>query len=784
MGFIKIHMHDLLANKKVALLGFGVIISLGVTVSIVLTVVDGQGSDNPLESYQDTPPAKTFSDSTTYTPSTDNILFFDSDTKDLAGYYKSITSSGDPYFGTAQRKQFLRLMNLPSFKKHSGYINIRISLAFDYLRFGDSAEAMKLLNEALIEEEENHPERIHLQEILEQLAVTALKHGELSNGTNQSAALVCVLPLTNTEGYDDSKSSKLAIEYLSRLLDMYPDDLKYRWLLNVAHMTLGTYPENVPEPFLISIFKDSIDYDFPIGRFQEIARKVGMDVANLAGGTIMDDFDNDGLLDIVTSTWDPGGELLFYHNDGDGSFSNSTEQAGLSGQLGGLNIVQTDYNNDGWLDIFVMRGGWLRSRGDMRVSLLRNNSDGTFSDVTKASKLARPAYPSQTSGWADYDNDGDLDLFSCNESEPESQFDSDIMKFPSQLFRNNGDGTFADVSKEAGVKNNRYCKGTVWGDYDSDGFTDLYVSNFGTPNRMYHNNGDGTFTDIALELKISEPLSSFSTWFWDYNNDGWLDLFVSGYGYKIQDVAADYLNVPHDGNRMRLYRNDGDGGFEDVTEQVGLYKVHLTMAANFGDLDNDGFLDFYLGTGYPSYDVLGPNIAYRNNSGESFTDVTFQAGLGHLHKGHGIAFGDLDRDGDQDIFSQMGGFYPGDGFPNALYENPGHGNHWVAIKLIGVKSNRAAIGAKIKLNLLMVDGTNREVYAWVSSGGSFGASSLEQHVGLGKVSEIESAEVIWPTSGLIQTFRNIPLDSRIQIVEGETTYKILNLPNFTLGSND
>ena len=234
-------------------------------------------------------------------------------------------------------------------------------------------------------------------------------------------------------------------------------------------------------------------------------------------------------------------------------------------------------------------------------------------------------------------------------------------------------------------------------------------------------------------MGVEEPINSFATWFWDYNNDGRLDLFVAGYGPNIADVAADYLGLPNEGVEPRLYRNDGASGFTDVTRETGLHRVHLTMGANFGDLDNDGFPDFYLGTGWPTFDAIGPNIMYRNNEGESFVDVTFSGGFGHLQKGHGIAFGDYDRDGDQDVFAQIGGFYPGDAFSNALYENPGHGSpglkwdsplrsRWLSVRLVGVESNRAAIGARIRATLATEHGM-RVVYAYVNSGGSFGASS-------------------------------------------------------------
>ena len=710
-------------------------------------------------------------------------------TCDLAGYAKGLRDSNDPYFGTLQREELMKVNDNPKYRNHSGF---QIVLAFDYLRFGEAEESVRILTEALEAEERDDPDGPELQEVLEELAVASLKAAELTNRINASARLVCTLPLGNESGYQNTYGADNAVRHFLRLLEIEPENVKYRWLLNVAHMTLGTYPLGVPGEYLIP--QELLAGDYDIGRFEDVSSASGLNAANLAGGSIMDDFDGDGLLDIVTSTWDPEAPLIYYHNDGDGRFTDRTTQAGLADQLGGLNIVQSDYDNDGLPDILVMRGGWLLDSGKMRMSLLRNNGDGTFSDVTHQANLAEPAYPSQSAAWADFDNDGDLDLFSCNESKPD-------FSYPSQLFRNEGDGTFLDVASTAKVANTRYCKGSTWGDYDNDGDPDLYVSNlaqdistyglglspdidasnpFGR-NRLYRNNGDGTFTDVAPDLGLTEPSVSFATWFWDYNNDGWLDLFVAGYGSKIENVAADYLGLPNEGERMRLYRNDGSGGFTDVTRETGLYRVHQAMGANFGDMDNDGFPDFYLGTGYPTYDAVGPNVAYRNNEGRSFTDVTFSAGLGHLHKGHGVAFGDLDRDGDQDIFAQIGGFFPGDDFENALYENPGHGNRWLSARLVGVLSNRAAIGARIKVELAMADGAHREVHALVSSGGSFGGSSLEQEMGLGQAEGILSVEVFWPTSGIRQVFHDVPLDTRIQVSEGDEEYEVLETRRIELG---
>ncbi len=230
----------------------------------------------------------------------------------------------------------------------------------------------------------------------------------------------------------------------------------------------------------------------------------------------------------------------------------------------------------------------------------------------------------------------------------------------------------------------------------------------------------------------------------------------------------------------RLYRGDGKGGFEEVTERVGLARVSLPMGANFGDLDNDGFPDFYLGTGYPDYDGLIPNVMFWNRGGERFVDVTTAGGFGHLQKGHAVAFADLDNDGDQDVFEQMGGAYYGDAFGNVLYENPGFGNHWLKVKLLGVESNRSAIGARIRAEF--EDGElRRAVHRDVRSGGSFGCSSLTQHLGLGRARKVDVLEVHWPKTGRTQRFRDLPVDRLVVIVEDEEELRLVEERSFRLG---
>jgi hypothetical protein len=198
------------------------------------------------------------------------------------------------------------------------------------------------------------------------------------------------------------------------------------------------------------------------------------------------------------------------------------------------------------------------------------------------------------------------------------------------------------------------------------------------------------------------------------------------------------------------------------------------MGSNFGDLDNDGYLDFYLGTGYPDYEALMPNVLYHNQGGERFADVTLGVGFGHLQKGHAVTFADFDNDGDQDVFAQMGGAFPGDRFSDALFLNPGFGHHWITLQLVGTRSNRAAIGARLHV-VVEHEGEERSIFRHVNSGGSFGGNPLRQTVGLGNASSIKSAEVFWPTSDLTQRFEDLEMDRFYRITEGEGEPEELDL---------
>jgi len=283
---------------------------------------------------------------------------------------------------------------------------------------------------------------------------------------------------------------------------------------------------------------------------------------------------------------------------------------------------------------------------------------------------------------------------------------------------------------------------------------------------------------------VQKPFMSFPTWFFDYDNDGWLDLFVASYVPSLTEFAKHYLKQPSEADTLTLYRNRGDGTVADVSAEAGLRRVVPAMGANFGDLDNDGFLDMYLGTGSPSFAAIMPNLMLRNDAGRRFLDVTTATGTGHLQKGHAIAFADLDQDGDEDVVLNVGGSVPSDRYDDALFENPGTpGHHFLAVRLVGLRSNRAAIGARITLHLRLADGSRALRYREVSSGGSFGASSLTQHFGLGPAAAVESLEVRWPASRTTQTFVDVPLDRRIEIEESATKWKERPLRRFALGGS-
>ncbi len=633
-------------------------------------------------------------------------------------------------------------------------------IANEMLNAGYTQQSIDQYNDVLytIDSLKINPPESFMTAIQDLLAITHFRHGEETNCLDGHNAESCIMPIRGAGIHRNKNNAEIAINIYKSLLEKNPKDYVYRWLINLAYMVKGDYPDKVPHRWLIPQLTPSDSITFP--EFTEIAESAGLDHISLAGGSIADDFDGDGLIDIMVSSWGVDNQLHYFKNMGNRGFEDRTESANLIGITGGLNMVHGDYDNDGWVDVFVLRGGWFGEDGNHPNSLLKNNGDGTFTDVTISTNIYSE-HPTQTASWGDFNNDGWLDLFIGNES-------AEGFNHISELYQNNGDGTFSDVAQAHNINAIGFIKAVIWGDINNDGFLDLYISRLGEPNLLFQNSGPENnyhFKEISKKSGVTEPLNSFPAWFWDFNNDGWEDIWVSGYDNTSGHVAMDYLGLKHDGESPRLYQNNKDGTFTDVTKKANLDHPILTMGSNFGDLNNDGFLDFYAGTGDPDYRSIQPNRMFLNNRGESFDDVTFHGRFGHLQKGHGVSFADFDRDGDQDIHAVMGGAYEGSVYQNALFENPGGWkNHWVGLSLRGKQTNRLSIGARIEI---VLEG-GFVVHRTVSSGGSFGGNPLDQMIGLGKDGEIKTINIFWPGSGTTQTFSGVDSNTWYLVTENES----------------
>ncbi|HZY79059.1 MAG TPA: CRTAC1 family protein [Cyclobacteriaceae bacterium] len=640
------------------------------------------------------------------------------------------------------------------------------------LELGREGEATTLFEELTANANQTQLSMIHRD-----LGISYLRQGERSNCIAGHSAASCVLPIKGLGIHQDFTGSRKAIDTYTDMVTANPNDIESMWLLNLAYMTLGEYPQNVPKSMLIpDMGGDTI---VKVKAFNDIAGGLGIDVNNMAGGSVVDDFDNDGYLDIITSSMDLMETMHYFHNNADGTFSELSDQSGMVKITGGLNMVQADYDNDGDRDILVLRGAWKGKYGDEPNSLLENNGDGTFTDVTTISGLLS-FHPTQTASWNDFNNDGWLDIIIGNES----GINQEDKTHESELYLNNADGTFTEVAVKCGIDVKLFVKGVTSGDYDNDGWQDIFMSTMSGRRLLYKNmgvhNGFPVFTNVTSEAHLEREVNrTFTTWFFDYDNDGWLDIFACDYTFQKSlsfYAAAEKLGREEGSpDKILLYHNNHDGTFTSVAKELGLNKVTFSMGGNFGDIDNDGYLDMYLGTGNPQYQSLVPNKMYKNMGGKAFADVTNSARVGHLQKGHGVSFADLDNDGDQDIHIEMGGAFAGDAYPNSFFLNPGQNdNNWIAISLEGKDSNRDGIGARIKVTIIE-DGLRRTIFRDLNSGGSFGASPLRREIGLGKATRIEDLEIIWPGTNVIQRFKYLKPNQFIKIREGSTTVEQIPL---------
>ncbi|MCY4223588.1 MAG: CRTAC1 family protein [Bacteroidetes bacterium] len=650
-------------------------------------------------------------------------------------------------------------------------IQYEATLATELLHAGESEEAVEIFERILetIDSNPNFFDSSWRLAVMDHLALSYLRIGEQQNCLLNHAVARCLFPITAEGVHSLRHGSEMAIHWYEQILKMDSTDLNSIWLLNLAHMTLGSHPDGVDAQWLIPM--QSLQTSSSIQRFDDVAPQLGINIMGLSGGVVLEDLSGDGWLDLMVSSWGLRDQLRYFENDGRGRLKERTDAAGLTGLMGGLNLIHADYDNDGDQDIFVLRGAWL-SEGHPN-SLLRNNGHGRFEDVTREAGVYSRR-PTQTAAWNDFDLDGDLDLFVGNESNPMAGIHK------SELFVNQGDGTFLESASDYELDRIGYMKAVTWGDYNDDGWPDVFISRYLETNLLLRNEMGHTFTDVSAEAGIQEPLESFPAWFWDFDQDGLQDLFVSGWRATAGDIASEYLGHAHNAEYPRLYRNLGTGTFEDVTQQTQLNKVMYTMGSNIGDLDGDGWLDFYVGTGDPNLRAIMPNRMFRNVEGHRFEEVTTSGGFGHLQKGHGVAFGDLDHDGDQDIYQVMGGAFEGDLASNTLFENPGHGHAWVILSLEGATSNRDAIGAKVTV---MTD--TRTIYRVVGSQGSFGSSPLRLEIGLGESESIDELMVEWPNRlRTVDRFSNVPIRQLIRIREGTSTFETVNLKAVQLSGGD
>jgi hypothetical protein len=539
-------------------------------------------------------------------------------------------------------------------------------------------------------------------------------------------------------------------------------------------------------------------------RFTNVAQQAGLNISTIYGderrnryllettgsGAAFIDYDNDGWQDIflVNGTRLDGlspnlnSTNRLYHNTGNGKFTDVTEKAGLVRTGWGQSVCSGDFDNDGYTDLFVSSYG--------KNALYRNNRNSTFTELAEKAGVAnnRTRWGSGCA-FLDYDHDGLLDLFVA------SYIDLDLKTAPlpetgpcqykgimvacgppgltggsNTLYHNNGNGTFSDVSEKSGIikTNGTYGLGVLTADFDNDGWTDIYVANDSAPAALYHNNKNGTFTDIGIEagcaLSIDgKPQAGMGVTAGDYNRDGWLDIFKTNFS----------------GDTSSLYRNTGKSTFDDVTfpAGMGLNTRWLGWGCGFIDVDNDGWTDIFLVNGhvYPEVEKLTteagyaqPKVLYRNLQNGSFADVSQKAGEAVVspNPSRGAAFGDYDNDGDVDILINSV-----NGPPELLRADSLNQNNWIKIKLAGVKSNRDGIGARIKC--VTEDGTQIDE---VRSGGSYySQNDLRVHFGLGKNQRVQSLEISWP-GGKVETLKNVAANQLVVVKEGQgivqtTTFK-------------
>jgi len=527
-------------------------------------------------------------------------------------------------------------------------------------------------------------------------------------------------------------------------------------------------------------------------KFTDITKAAGIDFVHFKGnngtsinleefgpGVCVSDFDNDGWPDIYfvngRDRYNRGIAVrnALYHNNGDGTFTDVTEKAGVPGTAYGLGCIWGDYDNDGFPDLFVTQYG--------RNVLYHNNGNGTFTDVTDKAGVAGLESGKFHSGatFFDYDRDGLLDLYvgSYVALEPDGPLycmlgtvksscpPSAYQGSPNILYHNNGNGTFTNVTKSAHIFQPRGKNLSVGAaDYDNDGWPDLFVANDGMKAYLFHNDHNGTFTDVGPLAGMAygldgEVMAAMCISLGDYDNDGWLDLYISDF----------------QGNSDHLWHNDHKGGMDEVSGAAGIlgptFNV-LSFGGGFFDYDNDGWMDLFIANGhvYPEVELTSPDLHYKqlnslfhNEGSGKFLETTKAAGIASLppRAGRGVAFADFDNDGFVDIV------VADNGDPPMLLHNSGNANHFLNFKLRGTKSNRDAMGARIRVVADHISQIRE-----IAGGGSYlSQSDLRAYFGLRQALKAESVEVKWP-SGQSDAFRDVEADKFYTIEEGRHELRV------------
>jgi tetratricopeptide (TPR) repeat protein len=543
---------------------------------------------------------------------------------------------------------------------------------------------------------------------------------------------------------------KEAVDAASQAVSANPSDVRPRNWLWICAQKLGGYPEYIPAE---NRLETKAGWAAPTVEFEDIAARIGLDKTSGGRGTAIFDYNNDGYLDVFIAASMGGCGL--YRNNGDGTFTDVSIESGVDGCVNAFVAAAGDYNNDGYTDLFITRLGFYNGEGE----LWRNNGDGTFTNVTREAGLSCWG-PGFTATWVDFDCDGHLDLFIANNLG--GLFDR---KIQNRLFHNNGDGTFTEVTERSGIATIWPTIGSTWGDYDNDGYPDLFLSCGMGRSQLFHNNGDGTFTDVSTKAGFIDFGVTSVAFFCDVDNDGWLDIVQMAWSdHEDMAYTLQHGSGPAAGNPTRIFRNNRDGTFTRVSREYGITECWGTMSGNAGDFNNDGWLDLALGNGSPRMDRLEP-LVLMESDGQTFRNITFAAGLPPNGKSHGVNLGDLFGDGRLSILVASGGAYPGELITASVWCPRKLPGNYLNVRLSGTRSNRSAIGARLKLE---ADG--REQHRVINGGSNFGCLPFEQHFGLGQATAIDALEIRWP-SGLTQRFDNPPVNRTISIDEGAGAWR-------------